>query len=134
MRLTSTVAALVCVSAVFGQFSEMLTPDLSDAAANQWQFVQGDWRFGDGTLVQTEIQRTSAALLREPAFGDLSLTVDFHIAAEGPGVRAAAIIFRATGTHTYYWLHMDSKNRQFILVRSEPGNGWIEIARVRFRS
>lgn len=131
MRLTSTVAALVCVSAVFGQFSEMLTPDLSDAAANQWQFVQGDWRFGDGTLVQTEIQRTSAALLREPAFGDLSLTVDFHIAAEGPGVRAAAIIFRATGTHTYYWLHMDSKNRQFILVRSEPGNGWIEIARVR---
>lgn len=131
VRVTIVVAFVACVSAVWAQSSYTLTPQLSAAAATQWQFVQGDWQFGTGTLDQTEIARGSAAILKEPAFRDLSLTVDFRIATEGPGVRAAAIILHATGTHTYYWLHLDSKHRQFILVRSEPGNGWIEITRTR---
>lgn len=123
--LLVTLAPATCTLAV------VVEPPLHSADANQWQFIEGDWHFGNATLAQTETTRRSAAVLREPAFGDLRLSVDFHIAPEGTGVRAAAIIFRATGTQTYYWLHMDSKHRQFILVRSEPGNGWIEIARTR---
>ncbi|MGD9519869.1 MAG: sialidase family protein, partial [Armatimonadota bacterium] len=49
----------------------------------------------------------------------------------GTGVRAAAICLRATGTMTYYWLHLDTKNRQVILVRSTPTNTWIELKRQR---
>jgi hypothetical protein len=44
-------------------------------------------------------------------------------------VRAAALIFRATGTLSYYWLHLDSKFRQVIMTRATPGDPWIELGR-----
>ena len=44
-------------------------------------------------------------------------------------IGAAAVAFRATGTMSYYWLHLDAKNRQMILVRSTPENTWIELTR-----
>jgi hypothetical protein len=108
-----------------------LQPDLAPAQADQWRFVGGDWQFHEGVLEQTNPARLSAAILREPCFRDVRFSLAFRIVPEGKGVRAAAIILHATGTMTYYWVHLDSKNRQVILTRSTSQNTWIEITRRR---
>ncbi len=106
-------------------------PALTADTAPQWRFVSGRWQLADGVLRQTQPDRLGAAVLAGPAFTDSELSVEFRIAAEGQGVRAAAVLFRATGTLTYYWLHLDSKHSQAILVRRTPHNPWIEITRRR---
>lgn len=111
--------------------AEVYTAPLEMGQEGPWQVVEGDWQAAEGILEQRNASRLSAALLRDPAWADFTLTVELKIAAVGNGVRAAAIIFRATGTLTYYWLHLDSKNSQVILVRTEPGNNWLEITRRR---
>jgi hypothetical protein len=83
----------------------------------------------EGVLEQRSVEGGSVAFLKDPAFADFALTVDFSLRPEGDGVRAAAIAFRATGTMTYYWLHLDSKNGSVILVRSTPAETWDEITR-----
>lgn len=94
-----------------------------------WRFTEGDWHVTGNALEQRNPSRYGAAILKKPAFADCTISVEFNIVPEGNGVRAAAILFHATGTLTYYWLHLDSKNNQAILVRTTPGNNWIEIGR-----
>lgn len=96
-----------------------------------WQFVSGTWSMGEGVLEQKRLTGQPVALLADPAFADFVLSVECNICPAGSGVCAAAVAFRATGTLSSYWLHLDSKNRQVILVRSTPANTWIEIARRR---
>ncbi len=108
-----------------------VAPSLQPGHEAEWRFARGDWGLGDDVLEQRNPDRASAAFLADPAFSDFTMTVDFNIAPVGKGVRAASLIFRATGTMTYYWLHLDSKNTQVILVRSTPSNTWIEIKRLR---
>lgn len=107
----------------------VLTPTLSPARANAWRLVSGQWRFGEGILEQEMPERLAAAILTTPVFADFRLTAEVNIRGVGSGVRAAAILFRATGTLSYYWLHLDARNNQAILVRSAPDNPWIELAR-----
>lgn len=104
---------------------------LPSAATGSWRFLGGDWQLTEGLLEQRNPSRYSAAILKKAAFADCTIGVEFNIVPEGNGVRAAAILFRAAGTLTYYWLHLDSKNNQAILVRSTPGNTWVEIGRKR---
>jgi len=111
--------------------AETVAPKLAPGEEGAWLFREGRWHMGDGVLEQESVSRGSAAILKAPALTDFVLTAEFRIAAEGNGVRAAALLFRATGTLSYYWLHLDSKNRQAILVRSTPGNNWLEVKRVR---
>jgi len=106
-----------------------LAPVLSSGHEGEWLFVEGSWQMSDGAIVQQNTSRSASAILRDPAFSDFRLSVEFFIRPEGMGVRAAAILFRATGTLTYYWLHLDSKNGNAILVRSTPADRWIEIGR-----
>jgi len=84
---------------------------------------------GQGLLEQQDADRGSVAILRDPAFSDCTLDFEFNVKPVGSGVRAAAACFRATGTLTYYWLHLDTKNNSVILVRSTPSNTWNEIRR-----
>lgn len=104
---------------------------LAQAQTDQWQISNGYWRWADTTIEQAEPTRLAAALLRDPAYADCRLSVDFRVQPVGSGVRAAAIIFRATGTLTYYWLHLDTKHHNLILTRRTPFNPWIEITRQR---
>lgn len=121
----------VCLMAVALQAAP-LTPPFTPDQQPQWHFASGNWRFSaEGTLEQTNASRRSAAVLRSPAYGNIRLTADFRIAPVGGGVRAAAVIFGATGTLSYHWLHLDSRFHQIILTRSTPKNTWIEIARRR---
>lgn len=121
----------VCLIAVALQAAP-LTPPFTPDQQPQWHFASGNWRFSaEGTLEQTNASRRSAAVLRSPAYGNIRLTADFRIAPVGGGVRAAAVIFGATGTLSYHWLHLDSRFHQIILTRSTPKNTWIEIARRR---
>ncbi len=122
MMVGAMVAAAWCLAAE-------VQPVLQPGHEKEWRFVTGTWKLGDGVLSQADTSRGGAAILREPAFSDLDMTVDFRIASKGNGVKAAAILLRATGTLTYYWVHLDSRNGNVILVRSEPGNTWIEIGR-----
>jgi sialidase-1 len=113
----------------FTAWGETIVPPLQPGYDSQWIFARGEWRMGDGFIEQTNASGGSAAILTSPAFSDFTLSVDFSIARLGSGVRAASIIFRATGTMTYYWLHLDSENAQAILVRSTRARTWIEIKR-----
>ena len=127
LSLLLTVAPLAVLQA-----APITTVELGTAAAPRWQLASGRWEFADGLLTQTDVARGSAALLREPAWGDCRLSVDFNISATGAGVRAAALIFRATGTLTYYWLHLDTKQPPgHPDPFATPGKSWIEIARKR---
>lgn len=108
---------------------ETLIPVLSRQHETDWRFPRGEWSLHDGVLEQRRPEGSAAAFLRDPVFSGFTLTVEFNIQPEGTGVRAAALVFRATGTMTYYWLHLDSKNSQVILVRSSPRETWDEILR-----
>lgn len=103
--------------------------ELARGHAADWSLRGGAWVFHDGVLEQTDAEGQTVALLREPAVADGAVTVDFRILPVGPGVRAAAIAVRATGTMTYYWVHLDAKNSQVILVQSTPADTWREISR-----
>ena len=109
----------------------LLAPTLAIAQTDlhQWKLLSGDWSVAEGVIEQSNPSRLAAAIQRDPAYGDCRLSVEFNIAASGKGVRAAAIILHATGTLTYYWLHLDSKNHQIILTRRTPLNPWIETTR-----
>lgn len=122
---------LVAVGGVSWGASAPAEPVLAAGHEPEWRFREGRWAFRAGALEQESPDGLAVAILREPALADFALTVEFRIVPEGTGVRAAAIAFRAQGTHTYYWAHLDSKNSQAILVRSTPEDGWIEIARRR---
>lgn len=98
-------------------------------AAPSWRPLSGNWSFGADEIVQREPSRASCALDVQAAYADCTLDLEFNIAAEGPGVRAAAVVLRAAGTLSYYWLHLDSRNRQVIFTRSTPQQPWLEIAR-----
>ena len=71
----------------------------------------------------------SVALLKQPVLSDFTLTAELKIRSEGAGVRAAAIAFRATGTKSFYWMHLDAKNGSAILNRSTPEDEWVDIKR-----
>ncbi len=108
---------------------ETVEPALQPGQHEAWCFARGDWSMGDGLLEQKDADRGSVAILREPAFSDFTFSFEFNVKPAGSGVRAAAACFRATGTLTYYWLHLDTRNNSVILVRSTPENTWNEIAR-----
>jgi hypothetical protein len=122
--LAMALGLCACASA-----QEVSVVDLSAGHEGAWRFVRGEWSMAGGVLEQKRETGPSAAILTEPGFADFALTVEFNIRPVGNGVRAAALIFRATGTLTYYWLHLDSKNNQAILTRSTPGNTWVELGR-----
>jgi hypothetical protein len=104
-------------------------PVLAPGREAEWSLRGDSWAWHDGLLEQESAEGYHVALLREPAFADFALTIEFRVLPSGTGVRAAAIAFRAAGTMTYYWAHLDSKNSQVILVHSTPDENWHEIAR-----
>ena len=106
-------------------------PVLSPALSDSFRLAAGTWQFREGEIEQTNVSRLSAAIMTDPAFSDTRLSVEFRIHPVGNGVRAAALILRATGTMTYYWLHLDSKYHNVILTRSTPQKSWIELTRAR---
>ena len=99
--------------------------------AADWTFPAGKWAAAEGTYEQSDLGGQTAAILNEPSLANTTVIVDFLIRPSGPGVRTAALILRATGTQSYYWVHLDSKFQQVILVRSTPADNWIEIKRAR---
>ena len=109
--------------------AETVEPALEPGQEEQWCFARGTWHWVKGILEQQDADRGSVAILRDPAFSDCTLDFEFNVKPVGSGVRAAAACFRATGTLTYYWLHLDTKNNNVILVRSTPSNTWNEILR-----
>lgn len=128
LTMCLTVLSTTASIPLYAQESRIV-PCLAPGREGDWLFAEGVWRMGDGVLVQENLHRTGSAFLRAPAFSDFRLSVEFFIRPEGTGVRAAAILFRATGTLTCYWLHLDTKYRNAILVRSTPQDRWIEIGR-----
>jgi len=109
---------------------QTVTPSLNPGQEGDWLFARGEWEMGEGVLEQTVPDRGAAAVMESPAFSDFTMTCDFNVSPVGSGVRAAAVLFRATGTMSYYWLHLDTKNNSAIFVRSTPDNTWMEIKRV----
>ena len=108
-------------------------PELGPSETGKWVFARGDWRIEGGVLEQSRTARGSVAIFKEPRFSDVDIAFEFRVAPEGRGVRAVAVCFRATGTMSYYWLHLDTKNNGAILVRSTPMRTWIELARRKHR-
>ena len=131
--LASSVLSFVAVAIIAARAAaaEPIRPPLSAEHAGDWQLLKGEWQWGDGVLLQEDPYRGGVAILSEPAVADFTLSVDVNIRPIGEGVRAAAILFRATGTRSFYWLHLDSQNDAAILVQSRPGDSWNAILRRR---
>jgi hypothetical protein len=131
-------AVMIAAAEARGEVKEV-SPALSTSAAAEWNFVAGQWKLGDGILEQEDpegpigpLAGVASAILKDPAFTDFKMTAEFNIRSEGDGERSAMLIFRATGTLSYYGLYMDSlgpKSGNAILARSTFRNRWIEIAR-----
>ena len=130
--LAFLVSASLLLASCHGE-AATVGPRLEPDETSKWMFARGDWRMEGGVLEQRRTSRASVAILTEPRFSDADITFEFRVAPEGRGVRAAAVCFRATGTMSYYWLHLDTKNNGVILVRSTPMKTWIELARRRHR-
>ncbi len=109
--------------------STRFQPELSPANLSQWKLIEGKWRILDGALEQTDSEPLTAAIHAGPAFKDFKLTAEVNIRATGKGVRAAAILFRATGTKSFYWLHLDSNNKNAIFTKCSPEVEHAEILR-----
>ena len=127
---------LICASPLLASLyveAATVRPKLESGEAGKWVFARGDWRIEAGVLEQRRASRGSVAILSEPRFSDADITFEFRVEPLGRGVRAAAVCFRATGTMTYYWLHLDTKNNGVVLVRSTPMKTWIELARRKHR-
>lgn len=127
LTVLGTFFLSICLT--FCAKAETIEPELAAGQENQWRFARGSWHMSEGVLEQKDAERSGIAILRGPAFSDMKVTFEFNVEPVGSGVRAAAACFRVTGTRTYYWLHLDTKNDNVILVRSTPSDTWIEIAR-----
>ncbi|MGC9320423.1 MAG: family 16 glycoside hydrolase, partial [Armatimonadota bacterium] len=130
MRHLCTIVAIACICG--GCAAESVTPSLQQGEEDNWLFAEGEWRMEDGVLTQQTTAGGGRAVMVHPAFSDFELSAELMIHPEGNGVRAAALILRATGTMTCYWVHLDSKNDNVIAVRSTPGNTWDELGRTPF--
>jgi hypothetical protein len=115
--------------ASFASADDVRSIELTPDRAADWLFREGDWHFGEDQLEQRDEARMGVSFLKEPAYRDFELSVEFNIRSVGEGVRAAAVIFRATGTRTYYWLHFASEGNAAILVQSLPGKLWNAVGR-----
>ena len=122
--LNACLALTVAMSPLAAAADEVLVPQLDAQHADAWLLRGGRWRLDDGELEQLEFERPAEAILTGPAFDNFSLSVDFNIRATEKGARAAAVLFRATGTRTYYWLRLDSANGIVSLFRARPASTW----------
>ena len=104
-------------------------PLTEEALRTHWVRVDGDWRITDGCLEQTRLRGGTAIFSTDAAYGDVSFSAEFDPLPEGNGVRTAQLAVRSTDSLSYYYAHFDSKNSQIVLVRSSPGNEWIELRR-----
>ncbi len=128
MRKVMGIAGLIVFTLVwslwvFGQ-SKSITPDLT--SKDQWVLVGGKWQVAAGEIRQTQATGKSFAYVKEPAFTDFDITLEFFIEDQDTGVRAPGIAFRATTSDTCYYWHLDQKNQAAIFVRSDDTNPWIE--------
>ncbi len=126
---TTLLIPLLFLASSFASADDAVPIELNPDHAADWLVREGDWQFGDGELEQRDESRMGVAFLKQPAYRDFELSVEFNIRPVGDGVRAAAVIFRASGTRTYYWLHFDSESNSAILVQSRPAKTWNGIMR-----
>ena len=100
-------------------------------ASRAWVPLTRGWDAWDGGYGFTDHRRTGTLSWRRGrAFADVDVSVRFHIADEGGGVRAPGIVVRSQDSLTHYYVHYDSKHSQVIIVRSEPAKTWNELKRV----
>jgi hypothetical protein len=98
----------------------------------KWAPYLGRWAMRGGQCEQTDAAAHRAYLfLPEPVLGDIDFSVRFKPSAEGTGVRAAGMVFRAMNNLELYYAHFDSRNSQVILVRRRRHRPWFELARIR---
>jgi len=100
-------------------------------ALDGWLTDIDSWRIEDGALRQPMAGLRSSYAFLPRTFSDVSIEVRFFIEPEGTGVKAPGIVYRATDEKTFYYVHFDSKNKQIVLVRSTPENGWVDARRHR---
>ena len=85
----------------------------------EWTVVSGDW--------QASIQAGAMVFRAAEAYADVGFSAEFNLLPEGDRVRTAILACRSTGSRTFSFAHLDSRNRQVILVRSDPRDPWNEI-------
>jgi hypothetical protein len=120
---------LVAWLAALSPADEGRSIEFAPDSVSDWLIRDGDWKFGKGELEQQDTTRAGVAFLREPVLADFRLSVEFNIRPIGAGEQAAAVIFRATGTRTYYRLHFDAQAACAVLVQSRPAEAWHGLAR-----
>jgi len=133
MKATALLALALTTMAAHGQAVTVTEAfdGLTGDGSPTWLPQTREWRMRDGCYEYPEpLRMGTIAWLTTPVLADLDLSVRFFIEPQGNGVRAPGVVFRSQDSATHYYVHYDSRNSQVILVRSEPGNEWIELRRV----
>lgn len=133
--LVLAVGALIVARAeTVGRLQPLASAQLGDA----WAPCGGTWAVRDQVLAQSDpwVAETSHAqsghlFLRQPALGNLALSVEFCVDPKSPGVGGAEVLFRATDSQTYYLLQFSTKANAVLLAKASAAAFWTDVARVR---
>ena len=99
-------------------------------ASKAWQLPsRGGASFRDGELVLDGLSKSGVwAFLREPAFGDFTLTCKVWVEPKGGGVRAYALKFHSPDSVSHHFIHVN--RGAAILGWATRENGWNDLTRV----
>ncbi|HID77361.1 MAG TPA: DUF1080 domain-containing protein [Planctomycetaceae bacterium] len=110
---------LLAVQPSAGPDSAERTFSFGDVAQlHAWRTTTGAWAVKNGVLLQSDGRRDSSiAWLREPAYADLDMSVEFFVHSQETGVRAAGLVFHGIDDGNYYMIHLDTRNKNVIWAR-----------------
>ncbi len=107
-----------------GQMSAVEMDFDDPAQTDQWLSGSGRWEVADGVMRQSQASVGGTYCFLPQAFSDVTVEARFFSRAVGNGVRAAGLVYRAADEENGYYIHFDSKYKQVVFVRLEPGGGW----------
>jgi len=119
----------LCLFARVGRGAEerRVEIDLRDAKAfEQWHSGDNRARVAGGELVLDGRQTPCRVFLKEPAFGDVTLSAAYRV-EKSAGVMAVGFVLGSTDSATSTYVHFDS--RSAILCRGDGETPWQEVKR-----
>ena len=121
------LGACVFAAAWCGAEDQRITPELSGVAASgAWAFMDKRANAGDGELRLDGRQEPCRVFLKEPAFGDVTLSAAYRV-EKSAGVMAVGFVLGSTDSATSTYVHFDS--RSAILCRGDGETPWQEVKR-----
>ncbi len=117
---------------------EPLLPLAAPEALGAWVACGGVWAVRAGVLAQSEPwvaeishEQSGHLFLRQPAYRDVDLSVEFRVDPASPGVGGAELLFGATDSRTYAVLQFSTRANAVLLAKASAQAFWTDVARAQ---